>query len=51
MPAFNNPTQDKVLIPTDGIFEVDIDKNVVRVTSEKEKHVVGRTITYIVSNS
>lgn len=49
IPAFNNPTQDKVLISTDSIFEVDVEKNIVKVTDGKEKHDIGRTIAYIVS--
>lgn len=50
LPVFNNPTQDKVLIPSDWIFQVDVEKNVVNVTDGKEKYSVGKTITYIVDS-
>lgn len=48
IPVFNNPTQDKVLIPSDWVFEVDVDKKIVSVTNGKEKYNIGNTITYIV---
>lgn len=47
---FNSTTQDKILIPSDWIFEVDVDKKIVNVTNEKEKYNVGNTITYIVDS-
>lgn len=50
IPPFNNPTQDKVLIPSEAVFEVDVEKNIVRVVNGKDKYDVGRTVTYIVSN-
>lgn len=50
IPAFNNPTQDKVLIPSDWTFDVDVNKNIVNVVNGKEKYLIGKTITYIVES-
>lgn len=50
IPAFNNPTHDKILIPKEWVFAVDVDSCVVSVTNGKEKYCVGDTITYIVES-
>lgn len=50
MPVFNNPTHDKVLIPSDWTFQVDVEKNIVNVSNGKEMYLIGNAITYIVES-
>lgn len=48
MPLFNEPTNGKILIPTDSVFKVDIDKQKVSISSAGHCHYVGQIITYLV---
>lgn len=50
IPVFNNHTHDKVLIPSDWIFKVDVDKKIVSVSNGKENYLIGNAITYIVES-
>lgn len=48
MPVFNNPTQGKELIPTEAVFDVDVENGKVSVRSGGKSYDLGRTVTYLV---
>ncbi|KAJ8952430.1 hypothetical protein NQ318_014522 [Aromia moschata] len=48
LPYFNDPTKDKVLMPPDSIFKVDLDKKKVQIVSGSGTVDIGSQVTYLV---
>lgn len=50
MPAFKDPTKDKVILPSDGTFEIDVNCQKIFAVVGGSKYEVGGTLTYLIEN-
>lgn len=47
IPQFNEPTKDKVLIPTNSTFKVNVENKEIYVVNNGQSYYVGRAVTYL----
>ncbi|CAH1173802.1 unnamed protein product [Phaedon cochleariae] len=49
IPVFNEPTKNKVVIPPDSIFRVDVEQAKVKLSTGNQLVDIGREVTYLVT--
>ena len=49
LPAFQQPTKDKVLIEPDSIFKVDVQDKKVSIVSGSKVFDIGRSVSYLLN--